>query len=142
MKSLCVILLSLLVLQCSPDPTMNDETSEYLDLQIRQRLELMNAGEDFKDTSAYEHNKIALRVNELILLSKDVENVKASINKSNSFLREAAAYYALPDSDLIILETGMRLEEITSALKSNELSLLNKIILKKSKNGAPVFTAQ
>lgn len=123
----------------NPDEKIADE---YVDKDILNRLEIINAGAEYKDTPAVNTEKITAEVNNLILLSKDVENIRASINQSNSYFKNTATYYHIENSGFNELKVGMRIAEITNNIKLNELNLLNRIILKRSKTGPPLFTAQ
>ena len=131
-------LLLILIFNCAHDRNLD----ENLDKDINNRIEIINNGTEYRDTPVVSIGNIVQEVNNLILLSKDVENIKASINRSNTYFTENANKYRVETSGFIPLKIGMRLSEITDNIKRNELNLLNRIIIKRSKNGPPLFTAQ
>ncbi len=140
MKKIIATPLLFLFFACAnPDEKIADE---YIDKDIENRLEIIKAGAEYQDTPVVSTEKITAEVNNLILLSKDVENIRASINQSNSYFKSACAYYHIENAGFNELKVGMRLAEITDNIKRNELNLLNRIIIKRSKNGPPLFTAQ
>jgi hypothetical protein len=114
----------------------NRELNEDLDRQLAKRYEVITT-----DSSLKELQTVKEETARFILLSKDVENIKASINKANVYFVELARQYEVDSSDLIVMGKDTPLDEIVTNIKKNELNILTKIILKKSKNGV-LFTAQ
>jgi hypothetical protein len=81
-------------------------------------------------------------VDNLILISKDIENLSASINRANSFFDALTAEFRLQIKDFTKLNTGMHVDEIELVLKQNELNLFNQIIFKITGAKNTMYTAQ
>lgn len=120
--------------------TANKEENEHLDRQILNRIDVISASEkaDSLMPALYAINR---EVGQLMLLSKDVENIGASITKSNVYFDSAARVYHLDSSEFVKLGKNVPLHEVETVIKKNELNLLNKIIFK-NKIGMPMYTAQ
>lgn len=111
---------------------------EYLDKQIAERSAILG-----KDTSfSGEINTISKDVENLRLFTVDIENINASIVKSNEYFNEAAKKYGVDTSGFVVLYKGVPLQDIVSIIKKNHLNLLNKMIIKNNVNGELMFTAQ
>ncbi len=74
---------------------------------------------------------IHARFEELLLLSKDRENLQASVNLSNKYLNDLCAKHRFNSSALTQLNLDMTSTEISYLLKQNELNILNQVILQK-----------
>lgn len=112
-----------------------------LDVQIREQIQLLRGlpVDSFPGKPAA--TDIDKRVSEIILISKDIENLGASVKLGNDFFSDLAAHYRLAAGDFIKLNTGMHIDEIEITLKQNELSFLNMYILRYSSRQAPLTTA-
>jgi regulatory protein YycH of two-component signal transduction system YycFG len=91
---------------------------------------------------AIDPKKIDEEINKLVLLSKDVENISACINKSKQFFDTISVKLQINRRDFITIDRNMTLEEIATALKSNELNLFNQILFKSNKGESLMYTAQ
>jgi hypothetical protein len=74
-------------------------------------------------------------------MSKDVENIQASINLSKKFFDGLAVKSQINRSDFVDITNEMSLEEIATALKSNELNFFNQILFR-YKGSTGMYTAQ
>lgn len=81
-------------------------------------------------------------VDRLLLMSKDIENIQASINLSKKFFDELAAKHQMNRADFTDITKEMTLEEIANALKGNELNFFNQFIFKYKGAEGTMFTAQ
>jgi hypothetical protein len=112
--------------------------NDYLDKEIADRITLLN-----KDTSFTENLKeLNKNVNNLLFLTVDIENINASIIKSNQFFMEVPGLYGIDTAGFVKIYKGVPLPEIIATIKRNHLNLLNKIILRQNKNGSLMYTAQ
>jgi hypothetical protein len=125
---------------CRQSKQNNLETNEYLEKQILNRIDVISASEkaDSLMPALYDINR---EVGQLVLLSKDVENMAASVNRSNTYFDSVVKQYQLDSSDFVRLTRDMPLNDVETVIKKNELNLLNKIIFK-HKIGTPMYTAQ
>jgi hypothetical protein len=125
---------------CRQSKQNNLETNEYLEKQILNRIDVISASEkaDSLMPALYDINR---EVGQLLLLSKDVENMAASVNRSNTYFDSVVKQYQLDSSDFVRLTRDMPLNDVETVIKKNELNLLNKIIFK-HKIGTPMYTAQ
>jgi hypothetical protein len=113
----------------------NKLNNDYLDKEIADRTIIISRDSVF----APELNKISKEVTNLTFLTVDIENINASINKSNLYFNEASKQYGVDTSGFVHLYKGVPLCDIVSIIKKNHLNLLNKIIMKK---GTLMYTAQ
>lgn len=81
-------------------------------------------------------------VDRLLLMSKDIENIQASINLSKKFFDELAAKYQMNRSDFTDINKEMTLEEVANALKGNELNFFNQVLFKYKGAEGTMYTAQ
>ena len=136
----CLIFAVLLVLAgCGrTHPNETGINNKYLDKEIADRSALLS-----KDTGFIpDLNKISKDVTNLTLLTIDIENISASINKSNQYFYETPKYYGVDTSGFFYLYKGVPLCDIVGIIKKNHLNLLNKIIIRQNKNGSLMYTAQ
>lgn len=120
------------------DPNETKLNLEYLDKEINERALVLS-----KDTSFSEElNVIRKEVDNLKWLTVDIENINASIVKSNQYFTSASKKYGVDTSGFIMLYKGVPLQDIVNFIKKNHLNLLNKIIIERNKNGNLMYTAQ
>lgn len=120
----------------------NEEASErYFKTEIEGRIRKINELVA-KDSLDIDPKAIDEEINKLVLLSKDVENIVASINKSKQFFDSIAVKLQINRRDFINIDKTMTLEEIATALKSNELNLFNQVLFKYNKGESLMYTAQ
>jgi hypothetical protein len=99
--------------------------------EIQQRLEELRPLKDSLSSIGIEPEAIHTRFQELLLMSKDIENPRAFINISNQYISDLCAKHEFNPSALQTLSTNFSLAEISFHLKQNELNILNQILLQK-----------
>lgn len=119
----CVILAVCLCL-CSCAERDEENHERYLDAEISSRLSMF-AQHDTSEEVVKRVKDIHRLAGQLILLSKDVENPGASVSRGNLYFNELAMENGFAYSALTKLHPGMSLDEISAAIKSNELYVLN-----------------
>ena len=81
-------------------------------------------------------------VDRFLLLSKDIENLDASINLSRNYFDELSLKFNFKRTDFTDINKTMTLEEIANALKGNELNFYNQVLFKYKGAEGVMFTAQ
>lgn len=139
----CFIIFTLLFfVACSEPDKENRKTGASFSKEIGQRIKLLNKDSVQTDSLKVNPNEVDSIVNILILLSKDIENISASVNKSNSYFSGLATKYSLSDHEFIKLKNGMHVDAIATILKDNELKFFNLILLKNNQTDALLHSAQ
>lgn len=138
--------LSFGIFVCSIVACRSKQTSEftqintYLKKEVNNRLAIYAAIPS--DSLMLPGDLVAVdrRVQELILLSKDLENLGASVGMANRFFEQLALKYDMESSIFLKLNTLMHLYEVEKIIRQNELSLLNHFLLNYSKKRVPLVT--
>ncbi len=141
-KIIGFVFLSSLLLNCRHSHNNNPANTEYIEQQISERRASIEQSTLQVNSNLPNIKIITAEIDKLILLSKDVENLKASLNQSNRFFENTAKNYNVESSDFIKLYDGIPTEDIVTTIKKNELILLNKIIFKYYNMNGGMFTAQ
>jgi hypothetical protein len=116
-----------------------DHSAElYLESQIRQRISHLEQ----LNIPGINARELDNKVNDLLLLTKDIENLPSVVQHANNFFNESQRNYALSDSGLVLLETDMHIDHMALLLRQNELNLLNRLIFKLDTNNVYLYTAQ
>jgi len=137
----CFLIFSMILLfACNRrrDDNQTKLNEEYLDKQIADRVAILSKDSLFSQ----EIDTIRKNVSNLQLLTIDIENINAAITKSNQYFTESSLRYGVDTSGLVMLFKGVPVYGMINIIKKNQLSLLNKIILKQNKNGILMYTAQ
>jgi hypothetical protein len=138
-RKYCFIFLSLGLLSCvNAGHNEYKANNDYINKEIGERISVLNKDSSFSGSLA-ELNK---SVNNLLYLTIDIENINASIIKSNEFFSEAPAKYKVDTAGFLKIYKGLPLPEIIATIKRNHLNLLNKIIIDRNKDGGLMYTAQ
>jgi len=143
-KAIClknvIILFVLFFVQCKNHD--NEKASEsYFKAEIDGRIKRIQEIK-IHDSTTVDPIRIDEEINKLLLLSKDIENLSASINKSKQFFDSISIKLSINRADFTDINKEMTLEEIATALKGNELNLFNQILFKNSKGESLMYTAQ
>jgi hypothetical protein len=133
------IMAALFLFSCRDGRVKSDEN--YFAGQVGLRISHIKNMQG-RDSLKEQVQKIHKHVNELILLSKDIENPGASVHLANSFFNEQAEKYNLIASDFREISKDHHMDEIAEALRQNELNLLNQLILKNDSSALLLYTAQ
>jgi len=137
-----LLLLTLLILFSCQTKTEKTESRIYFDKEIANRMEVLQSVVISGDSMRSKIGLIDQEVDNLILISKDIENLSASVNRANSFFDALAAEYRIEMKDFIKLNSGMHVDEIELVLRQNELNLFNQIIFKSTGAKNTMYTAQ
>lgn len=142
MKKWLLLLFALAFVGCESDNTLQKTDEGVLDKEIKWRLDSLTAYTKLQESKTIDCEEIHKRIQDLILLSKDVENTKASVDMANTYLDELAQNYRLNSSMLVYLTNEMNPNQISYLLKQNELSILNTIMLQKLNIVIPLKAVQ
>lgn len=142
MKSLLFVTIITLIVACSSNDNKNRKIDGSFNKEIGDRIKLLNKDSVQGDSLKVDPNEVDSIVNTLILLSKDIENISASINKSNSYFDTLANQHGFSSYDFIKVKNGMHVDDIATTLKQNELTFFNKILLKNNKSDLLMHSAQ
>jgi len=118
------------------------DMNRYFATEIRNRRQMIDQLQRQNDSLKINTAAIDEEINNYILLSKDIENLSAAVNKANAYFLNMANSYDINYSDFTKLSTDMHLNVMATVLKQNELNLLNQLIFKMNRNQAIPFTAQ
>ena len=133
------ILIAALLFSCRNHPHNEQKiNNDYLDKEISGRRIMLSKDADFTNRL----DTIEADVNNLLFLTVDIENIDASINKTNQYFTNTPLALGIDTAGFIKLYKGVPLPEIIACIKRNHLSLLNKIIIKRKINGDFLYTAQ
>ncbi len=142
MNPLLILMISLVLFSCSTGENKNRKIDGSFNKEIGERIKMLNKDSIQTDSLKVDPNKIDSVVNTLILLSKDIENIGASINKSNNYFDVLASQHGFSPYDFIKVKNGMHVDDIATTLKQNELTFFNKILLKNNKSDLLLHSAQ
>ena len=142
MKPLIIVFIVCLFYGCSSNENKNRKIDGSFNKEIGDRIKLLNKDSIQTDSLKVDPNEVDSIVNTLILLSKDVENISAAVNRSNQYFDDLATKYNLSSHDFIKIKNGMHVDDIATTLKQNELSFFNMILLKNNKGDLLLHSAQ
>lgn len=142
MKKCLLLLFALAFVGCESGNALQKIDEGVLDKEIKWRLDSLAAYKKLQESKTIDCEGIHKSIQDLILVSKDVENTKASVNLANTYLDELAQNYKLNSSMLVYLTNEMDSKQISYLLKQNELSILNAIMLQKLNIIVPLKAVQ
>ena len=135
--------LTVLFSACSnPKDKDSTEMLDYLDVQISERMKIIDLLPEDSVPEKPDAQALHKRLDEIILISKDVENIGASVSLANNFFKTLSEKYGFSAADLVMLNSGMHVDEIAEHIKQNELSFLNQYILRFTTHAVPLSTAR
>lgn len=138
MKSLCIILISLAVLSCIDNSNKNQAIDQNIDKEITERIIKIKELAKQNDTVFVNPDEVDKKIRDLILISKDIENLGASVNLSNQYFKELSGSFGINIADFEKINKGMHVNDIASALKQNEMIFFNHILLKSGNGTVPM----
>ncbi len=141
MKSILFIVLSGLIVASCNNSEKNTAVIQSFDKEIENRRAILNRLNMYDDSLAIISQAIHKEVQNLILLSKDVENLPACVNKGNQFFSKMAERYTLSPAHYTVLKHYMFPYELEVALKQNELAVYNQIIFNNGASEIQLFSA-
>lgn len=124
-----IVLIGPFVFACREEAQASPEGSAMLVREIQDRLDGFVGLSDSLKAKKIDPSAIHKRFQELLLMSKDVENLQACVNMHKNYLDETCRVHELNRSQLLEINSSMSLEQIELVLKQNELQLLNQIWL-------------
>ncbi len=140
MKLLKGILWILLFTSCSHQNTYK-ETETYLQEEIKNRMLVLENDTAIGVSVREEAISLDKEVGNILLLSKDIENIGVSVKRGNAYFKSLSSKHGVNPSDFTTLRTDMHLDEISLILKQNELHLLNQLLFRSGKTNLPLYTA-
>ncbi len=118
----------------------NAAMDRYFESEISKRITFIGLQPDSLQLAP---SKIDKDIRNLILMTRDVENLKSATSRANLYFRSLAVTHRLNPVDFTQLDLQMELNEMASLLKQNELNFFNLVIFKsKAASNLPLFTAQ
>lgn len=144
MKALYILFGFLFFISCSEsdDDKSKRKMSASYDKEIGTRIKLLNTDSIQSDSLKVKPNEVDSIVNVCILLSKDVENMQASVTKSNQYFEMLANRHGISAHEFEQIKVGMDLRAISSILKDNELKFFNLILLKNNRGDLLLHSAE
>lgn len=118
----------------------NKELDKFLDNEINNRLEMLRQDSLETPGNTFDFTAFNRQVQSFLLMTKDVENLKANAQLTNSFFAEKTEQLNLTDVHYTPINTGMTLDNIATQIKQNELSILNACVLKAGRHTLPMNT--
>ena len=119
--------------------TANKAMEKYFEKEIADRMSVLSQHPDSLQLSPV---KIDREVNNLVLMTKDIENLRTTVIISNNYFRSLAVDHHINPADFSDLSLDMELDEMASLLKQNELNFFNQVIFKVSPDDSlPLYTA-
>ncbi len=131
-----------LFFSCVDNSNKNQAMDQNVEKEIRDRIVRIKEYAQKNDTVFIDPDEVDKKVRDMILLSKDVENLGASVNLSNQYFNGLCIRFNLNSTDFEKLNTGMHVNDIASVLKRNEMIFFNHILLKSGTDAIPMHTAQ
>lgn len=131
MKILVFVLFIHFLSSCSSSQEPTYAGEGMLSKEIQLRLNELQPLKDSLILKGIAPEAIHSRFGDLLLMSKDHENLQAAVNLSNQYVSELCTKHQFNPSALNELNTGMSLSEISFLLKQNELNILNQVVLQK-----------
>ena len=130
------------VISCVDNSNKNQAVDINLDREIQERIVRIESYAKKNDTVFIYPRSVDQEVKNLVLLSKDIENLQAVVGKGNAYFLSLSKEFHLNNSDFEQLSTGMHVNDISTALKQNEMIFFNHILLKYGNEAVPMHAAQ
>ena len=132
----------IIAVSCVDNQNKNQAMDLNVDKEVRDRIGMIKNYANKNDTVFIDPEEVDKKVQDMILLSKDIENLSASVNLSNQYFKDLCSRFQLNYEEFEHLNTGMHVNDIASVLKRNELLFLNYILLKNGSDAVPMRTAK
>lgn len=127
---------------CNYSENKNKKVNITINKEIESKLKLLNTSGIQTDSLKINANQIDSNINCLILLSKDIENMSAVVNKANQYFNKLSQTYKLNNNEFIKIKTGMHVDDVATILKENELKIFNLILIKNNRSNLLLNTAK
>jgi hypothetical protein len=142
MKIISVSIVCILLFGCIDNHNKNQAIDISIEKEIKERIVKIKTIAKQNDTVFVDPDEVDKKIGDLILISKDIENLKACANLSNQYFIELSRRFGLNIDDFQKINTGMHVDDIASTLKQNEMIFLNHILLKTGVEAVPMHTAR
>lgn len=142
MKELILFSILFFSLSCSTSENKNRKINASFDKEIGSRIKLLNQSGIQTDSLKVNPNEVDSIINVLILLSKDIENSNAAINKSNAYFSELSKKHQLTTFTFLPLKKGMHVDDVATTLKQNELTFFNLVLLHNNRSDLLIHVAE
>jgi hypothetical protein len=142
MKIISVSIVCILLFGCIDNHNKNQAIDISIEKEIRERIVKIKTIAKQNDTVFVDPDEVDKKIRDLILISKDIENLRASVNLANQYFIELSRRFGLNVDDFQKINGGMHVDDIASALKQNEMIFLNHILLKTGVEAVPMHTAR
>jgi len=137
-----IILPFFFFLSCNSGKNRQKEIHSYFKDELAHRVQQIEKLKQENDSLNINTVEVEENITRLLLLSKDIENLQASINSARTYFDEVSEKYHLNRYDFIDIDKTMSLEEIEISIRSNQVNLYNQIIFKYGKPTGGMYTAQ
>jgi hypothetical protein len=127
---------------CNYSENKNKKLNTTINKEIENKIKLLNTGGIQTDSLKANAKQIDSNVNSLILLSKDIENISAAINKSNQYYNKLSETYQINNNQFKKIKVGMHVDDIETILRENELNFFNLILIKNNRSDLLLNTAK
>jgi hypothetical protein len=125
---------------CGNTSNESHDMEQYFAGQVKERMMAFDKLPARDSVVKKRVAEIDRRVGEIILMSRDVENLQASVNVSNGYFSELSKEFGLNEKDFNSINTGMHVNEIAVILRQNELNLFNQLLFRLSDDPV-IYTA-
>jgi len=130
MKLLVVTIVSLFFVQCTNPAT--HASLEDMNQEVASARAVLKQIEKYNDSINMALSLFDKQINELLLLSKDVENPGACAVVANKYFEKTFDQLALLDANRVMLTPRMGKEEMEFVIRQNELFVLNELVFQNS----------
>ncbi len=127
---------------CNYSENKNKKLNTTINKEIENKIKLLNTSGIQTDSLKANAKQIDSNVNSLILLSKDIENISAAINKSNQYYNKLSETYQINNNQFKKIKVGMHVDDIETILRENELNFFNLILIKNNRSDLLLNTAK
>src|SRR5689334_12088780 len=110
-----ILVLALMFEACRHSPDKSQE--KYFETEINDRITVLNKIDTESDSLKIKADEIHAEVNKILLLSKDVENLGASVRRANEFFKNSATRYEIEGSEFAMINITMHVDAIAYILK-------------------------
>ncbi|WP_317897391.1 hypothetical protein [Aurantibacillus circumpalustris] len=142
MKLIQISLFLVLIFSFCRNEDLTRDMNAYFEKEISKRREILDTLKVNNDSLRVNTKTVHEEVNNFILMSKDIENLSASVNTANAYFLNLAHAYRINESDFTNVAVTMHTNEIAVILKQNELNFFNQLIFKSNILQYSLFTAQ
>jgi hypothetical protein len=127
---------------CNYSENKNKKLNTTINKEIENKIKLLNTSGIQTTSLKANARQIDSNVNSLILLSKDIENISAAINKYNQYYKKLSETYQINNNQFKKIKVGMHVDDIETILRENELNFFNLILIKNNRSDLLLNTAK